>query len=258
MSRAASYAAFRAAAGRRGSALLVVIGMLAFLIVSAVGFSTYMRYARLPSSYLRRTAATRLLAKAAVARAIEAVDAAVCNNPHPNLGGMYLEEIGDSGRRIVASSPGASRNANVWHHRVFAGTNDLRVVNASTISPDLVDYDTVTPLCMEALAYIPAPLVNEARAYSRVVPTAAWQSLGFDAGHIIAMQGPFTQEMNEATIRQYDIRVLITKDGGAAGGFRDKIEAARSTGIQVILIGRPEEEGMNAAQILAALEGESL
>ena len=141
-----------------------------------------MRYARLPSSYLRRTAATRLLAKAAVARAIEAVDAAVCNNPHPNLGGMYLEEIGDSGRRIVASSPGASRNANVWHHRVFAGTNDLRVVNASTISPDLVDYDTVTPLCMEALAYIPAPLVNEARAYSRVVPTAAWQSLGFDAG----------------------------------------------------------------------------
>ena len=107
--------------------------------------------------------------------------------------------------------------------------------------------------------YAPA---GPGRLYPRVLPSVAsiesCEAAGVPHRNIIAMQGPFTQEMNEATIRQYDIRVLITKDGGAAGGFRDKIEAARNTGIQVILIGRPEEEGMNAAQILAALEGESL
>ena len=39
---------------RNGSALLIVLGMVAFMIVSAVGFASYMRYSRLPSSYLRR------------------------------------------------------------------------------------------------------------------------------------------------------------------------------------------------------------
>ena len=56
---------------RRGSALLVVLGVLAFLVVSAVAFSAFMRRARLPSSYLRRTVASRQLAKAAVVRAID-------------------------------------------------------------------------------------------------------------------------------------------------------------------------------------------
>ena len=56
---------------RNGSALLIVLGMLAFMIVSAVAFAAYMRFARLPSSYLRRTSASRLLAKAALARVVE-------------------------------------------------------------------------------------------------------------------------------------------------------------------------------------------
>lgn len=36
---------------------------------------------------------------------------------------------------------------------------------------------------------------------------------------IIAMQGPFGTELNEALIRQYDIGVLVTKESGQAGGF---------------------------------------
>ena len=56
---------------RRGSALLIVLGVLAFLVVSAVAFSAFMRRARLPSSYLRRSVAARELAKGALARAID-------------------------------------------------------------------------------------------------------------------------------------------------------------------------------------------
>ena len=173
---------------RRGSALLIVLGMLSFLIVSAVGFSAYMRFARLPSSYLRRTSSTRLLVKAALAEAIDAVDSAVCNNPHPGIGAQYIEKRSDGWRLAMDPTPAdPKRSRNIWVHRVFIGTNDTRIANASVISPDLVKsgsptYDTVSPLSMEALAYIPAPLVNEARAYSRVAPTAAWRTLDFDAG----------------------------------------------------------------------------
>ena len=34
---------------KKGSALLIVLGMLSFMVVSAVGFSVYMRTSRAPS-----------------------------------------------------------------------------------------------------------------------------------------------------------------------------------------------------------------
>ena len=64
---------------RNGSALLIVLGVLSFLVVSAVAFSAYMRRARLPSSYLRRTVASRELAKAALARAVDEIDQAIAD-----------------------------------------------------------------------------------------------------------------------------------------------------------------------------------
>ncbi|MGN0855635.1 MAG: hypothetical protein ACI4R9_08985 [Kiritimatiellia bacterium] len=151
---------------RAGSAILVVLGMTAFLLVSAIAFSAYMRYARLPSSYLRRSSSTRLLAKAAMARAIDAVDIAVNNNPHPG--------VGDRTCRRYPYMQSTIRN--VWTHRVLIGTN----LNLTATSP--IDANTVSPLCLEALAYIPPPLVNEARFYSRRSPTAHWHSLDYDAG----------------------------------------------------------------------------
>ena len=142
---------------RRGSALLIVLGMMSFIIVSAVAFSAYMRFARLPSSYLRRTSSSRLLVKAALAEAIDAVDAAIGNNPYPGVGGQ--------------TSRGSGFNRNIWTERVFTGTNSL--IGADT---------TVSTLTMEALAYIPPPFINEVRYYSRRTPTAKWQTLNYDAG----------------------------------------------------------------------------
>ena len=45
---------------------------------------------------------------------------------------------------------------------------------------------------------------------------------GLYGSHLIAMQGPFSKEMNEATLRQYECQYLVTKDSGKAGGFRKK------------------------------------
>jgi precorrin-6x reductase len=71
----------------------------------------------------------------------------------------------------------------------------------------------------------------------------ACEELGIPHRNIIAMQGPFSIEINEALLRQYQIRYLVTKDGGKVGGFEEKVVAARHTGAQLVVISRPEEGG---------------
>ena len=72
----------------------------------------------------------------------------------------------------------------------------------------------------------------ERRIWVRVLPSMdslrAALELGYPAAHIICMQGPFSQEMNAATLRMMDGAVLVTKDTGRAGGFGEKAEAARA------------------------------
>ena len=66
------------------------------------------------------------------------------------------------------------------------------------------------------------------------------------------MQGPFSLEMNLATIGQYQIRYLVTKDGGGPGGFSEKRQAALEAGIEILVIERPEEavEGVDFASVM--------
>jgi len=147
---------------KKGSALLIVIGMLGFLIISAVAFSAYMRYSRLPSSYLRRSASSRQLVKAAMAEAIDSLDRAVNNNPHPGVGNLSTD----------------GKLHNEWRNRVLVGVNNWQEPS----EPGERWEKTVSPLCLEALAYIPPTLVNEARYYSRLSPTAEWKAFDFDVG----------------------------------------------------------------------------
>ena len=46
------------------------------------------------------------------------------------------------------------------------------------------------------------------------------------------------------------IAYLVTKDGGAAGGFAEKAEAAAQCGVQLVVLRRPEEQGESAETIL--------
>ncbi|MCM1175627.1 MAG: precorrin-6A reductase [Blautia sp.] len=97
------------------------------------------------------------------------------------------------------------------------------------------------------------------RLYVRVLPSVESLSLCMEQGicgqRIIAMQGPFTAEMNEAVIRQYRISHLVTKESGVSGGYPEKLEAAARTGTQVYVIGRPaEEEGYSFSGLCGKLE----
>ena len=97
--------------------------------------------------------------------------------------------------------------------------------------------------------------VNSAtRLYPRVLPTVAGITACEDAGiphrNIIAMQGPFTLELNLALMQQFHIRYLVTKDGGSAGGFAEKAQAAAQSEATLVVLRRPEECGETAEEIL--------
>lgn len=93
------------------------------------------------------------------------------------------------------------------------------------------------------------------RIFPRVLPTregiSACETAGIPHKNIIAMQGPFSYALNCALLEQFHIRFLVTKDGGAAGGFAEKARASADTGVQLLVIRRPAETGETMEQILA-------
>ncbi len=97
------------------------------------------------------------------------------------------------------------------------------------------------------------------RLYVRVLPSVESLSLCTEQGicgkQVIAMQGPFTTEMNEAIIRQYEIAYLVTKESGVPGGYQEKINAAKRTGVRIFVIGCSDEgEGYSFSEICQKLE----
>lgn len=86
----------------------------------------------------------------------------------------------------------------------------------------------------------------EERLYARVLPLAegiaACTRIGLKGSHILAMQGPFSYEMNLAMLRAAGASYLVTKESGRAGGFQEKLDAAFKLGCQVIVVKRPKEE----------------
>ncbi len=99
----------------------------------------------------------------------------------------------------------------------------------------------------------------KSRLFVRILPGLESLSLcmeqGMNGKQIIAMQGPFTMEMNEAMIRQYGISCLVTKQSGTSGGYFEKLEAAKKTGISVFVIGRPgEDAGYSFHEVCKELE----
>ena len=96
------------------------------------------------------------------------------------------------------------------------------------------------------------------RVWARVLPLQssldACAQAGLPASHIFAMQGPFSEAMNAAMLRTIGAQYLVTKDGGAPGGFEEKESAAKSAGARLVVIGRPpEEEGLSLSKTIPAL-----
>ena len=96
------------------------------------------------------------------------------------------------------------------------------------------------------------------RFYARVLstPEVAVQcaELGFEGKNLICMQGPFSEELNYAMLKQIDAKYLVTKESGKAGGYLEKIDACIRAGAKAIVIGRPtDEEGISYSECLKLL-----
>ena len=98
----------------------------------------------------------------------------------------------------------------------------------------------------------------ENRIFARVLPMEESLRLCQEAGvknaHILAMQGPFSKEMNVAMLKSVDAKYMVTKDSGSKGGFDEKIAAAREAGVKLVVIGRPlQKDGLDYHDTVALL-----
>lgn len=96
------------------------------------------------------------------------------------------------------------------------------------------------------LAALTSRISDPSRVFARVLPNEEslikCREAGLSGKQIIAMQGPFSKEMNAAMIRQTGAAAILTKESGRAGGLAEKLEAAGECGAAAIVIRNPEQE----------------
>ena len=98
------------------------------------------------------------------------------------------------------------------------------------------------------------------RLYVRILPGRESLELCMEQGikgrQILALQGPFSTEMNAAILKQYDICHMVTKNSGRTGGYQEKLEAAKMLGIPVYVIqpARKAVDTYSFAEICGKLE----
>ena len=146
----------------------------------------------------------------------------------------------------------ATKTANVPYRRLLRRESKLPpdcilVDSAADAAQFLQDTEGNILLTTGAKELTAFSTVERQRLVPRVLPVqeslAACEGMEIPRGNVIAMQGPFSCELNTALIHQFSIEWLVTKDGGAAGGFAEKAEAAQETGARLVVIRRPKEDG---------------
>lgn len=93
---------------------------------------------------------------------------------------------------------------------------------------------------------------HSARLVIRVLPEGRLldkcREAGIAARDIIAMQGPFSKEINRSLYKFYGADLILTRDSGQAGGTDTKISAALDLGLEIILIRKPKSpHGLSAS-----------
>ncbi len=96
--------------------------------------------------------------------------------------------------------------------------------------------------------YARAAKENQSRLFVRVLrepdSLEACRKAGLSLKQVIGARGPFSTEDNLDLLRRLAIDVLVTKESGASGGFKEKIEAALQGNRRVVIIERPAEADM--------------
>lgn len=70
-----------------------------------------------------------------------------------------------------------------------------------------------------------------------------------EINNVIYDKGPFSYNQNYNSFKEYDVKWLVTKNSGTAGGFAEKLQAADALGVRTIVIKRPDETGLAMEQV---------
>jgi len=73
----------------------------------------------------------------------------------------------------------------------------------------------------------------------------ACHRMGIPGERIIAMQGTFSKAFNREIMKEYNARVVITKESGKTGGLPEKVGAAEDLKIPIIVVDRPSTEKLD-------------
>jgi hypothetical protein len=125
---------------RRGSALLIVLGFLSFMLISAVSFAVYMRIERQASSNYRHAVTARHLLNAGLYRAIDEIDSEL---------------------RVERLTQGANTQDRSLKFPDWPGR-----VKPSAVCNGMDNGQEARVLSLEALSFLPAILVNDVRRYA--------------------------------------------------------------------------------------------
>lgn len=79
------------------------------------------------------------------------------------------------------------------------------------------------------------------------------EAMQIDPGHIFAMKGVASAELNVALARQCGAAAMVSKDSGAAGGLPEKMRAAAELHIPLLLIDRPAVQNQPAQMVFRSL-----
>ena len=92
--------------------------------------------------------------------------------------------------------------------------------------------------------FVDSPALKDCNVIARVLPTsevlAECEKLGINPKNIVAMQGPFSRELNVEIFKSYNAEVIVTKNSGQIGGTDTKLLAAEDLNLPVVIIDRPK------------------
>lgn len=102
-------------------------------------------------------------------------------------------------------------------------------------------------------AHLKGRLIARVLPDSRVIKSC--EDMGIRGPSLIAMQGPFSVEMNRAMLKSTGAGWLVTKESGSRGGFAEKLQAAQECGVSVIVLDRPvQEDGISVEEARAQMQ----
>jgi precorrin-6A/cobalt-precorrin-6A reductase len=197
--------------------------------------------------------------------------------------GAILDATHPFAQHISATAMQAAAQAQIAYVRYerpstpLAGAAKESACGAILMAPDL---ETAAQICLERGSRVflttgakTLPLFHQVMAckwvMARILPTMTSLSQALQAGlppaQILALRGPFSEELERALLREYHIDLLVTKDSGAAGGLDTKLQAATALRVPAIVVSRPPLQYPNlchdleqAVQTVIALMGEGV